>query len=77
MLICAFIGGKMSASKGRSYTEGFILGFFLGIIGLILVWQLPRGEPSPKDGTGKKCPHCGKTVKQDTVICWSCGRTMQ
>ncbi|MDX9992768.1 MAG: hypothetical protein RBS68_12085 [Anaerolineales bacterium] len=34
-VIFAFICGSVSSSKGRFYGEGFALGFFLGIIGLL------------------------------------------
>lgn len=36
-LVCAFIGVKMSGERGRSKPAGFILGLFLGIIGLAII----------------------------------------
>lgn len=67
-IICAFIGGSMNSSKGRSYGEGFALGLLLGFIGLIIVAVLPKTdkaieESKINDGTGKKCPYCAEIIK--------------
>jgi len=41
-IVCAFIAGKISSSKGRTYGEGFVIGLVLGIIGVIIVVVLPK-----------------------------------
>ena len=80
-IICAFIGGNISTSKGRTYGEGFAFGFFLGIIGLITVAVLPKNENALAeskltDGTGKKCPYCAEIIKQEAVVCRYCGKEL-
>ena len=38
--IAAYIAEK----KGRSHTEGFLLGFFLGLLGILLELFFPKRE---------------------------------
>jgi len=35
--ICAFIGGSMAAKRNRSYAGGFVMGLFLGLLGLAII----------------------------------------
>lgn len=58
LCILGFIGHSIGSSKGRG-TSGFWLGFFLGIIGWIIVACLPR-KTDNKGST--KCPECGATI---------------
>ena len=40
-IICAVVGNYIAKEKGRSTAEGFLFGFFGGVIGLIIVALLP------------------------------------
>jgi hypothetical protein len=34
---CAVVAGRISQQRGREYDDGFLLGLFLGIFGVIIV----------------------------------------
>jgi hypothetical protein len=44
-IVCSFAGYKMSESKGREPWLGALLGFALGLIGLIIIAVLPSRKP--------------------------------
>jgi len=79
--ICAFIAGGISSSKGRSYSGGFFVGLFLGIIGVIIVSILPKDEEALEekmlmDGTKKECPYCAEIIWIDAKVCRYCRREL-
>ena len=41
-IITGGIGAFISERKGRPHLEGFLLGFFFGLIGIIITLLLPK-----------------------------------
>lgn len=80
-VIFGFIGKKISVDKGRSPGEGFALGFFLGVIGLIIIFLQSRNleaieQSNIASGLYKKCPYCAEVIKSEAVICKYCGKEL-
>lgn len=48
-IVCGSIGVYVATQKGRGEGEGFLFGFFLGPLGLILLALLPNKERARKD----------------------------
>lgn len=75
--VCGGIAYNMAWKKNRSGLEGFLWGFFLGVIGLVVVALLPAGEPrAPVGMHAFTCPRCN--ARQNipsgvpTFECWQC-----
>lgn len=43
-VITGGIGAYISEKKGRRHTEGFLLGFFFGLIGIVIALILPKQQ---------------------------------
>ena len=67
-LVMGLIGWAIGESKNRGGL-GFILGFFLGFIGWIIVAVLPMA--------GVVCPHCRSTIDASATVCPKCTRQIQ
>jgi hypothetical protein len=52
---------------GGPFSVGLVLGVVLLFLGSTLVYAAARA------GSGRRCPHCGKSVKNGLVICPTCG----
>ena len=68
---------------------GFAIGFILGLVGgiLALVWSPPRPAQtytyatpppmsSPNATPARYCPHCGRSIPPDAVVCPYCGNKL-
>lgn len=76
-VICGLIGSGMASHKNRGGVTGFFLGFFLWIIGIIIVAVMPAAAPPPPKGMKAiRCPRCNaeQNVQADEVSadCWQC-----
>jgi len=63
-VICSCAGALTGRTKGRG-TEGSVLGFFFGPIGLIITLLMPE--------RGLRCPLCKAVVESGAVKCRHCG----
>ena len=75
--VCGGIAYNLAWKKNRSGLEGFLWGFFLGVIGLVVVALLPAGEPrAPAGMQALTCPRCNARQNvpsgAPTFECWQC-----
>lgn len=78
-IFCGVIASNIAKEKGRNLTEGFLLGFFLSYMGLLIVALLPKNEETIENkkifsGTGKMCPYCAEVIREEAIICRFCGK---
>ena len=79
--------GRVGERSKRSFGMCFLLGFFLGIIGVLIVYLIsrPRTARSPANGpdprgarpeaSGRKhvvCPRCGNLIPGEAESCEYC-----
>ena len=72
-LIFGVVCGSVYRNKGGSYASGFALGFFLGLIGLIVVTVLTP-QPQGDSGLKRQCPWCKEGMQPDASVCPHCQR---
>jgi hypothetical protein len=59
MLICGGIAAAIGSAKNHSMLGSFLFGFFLGLIGIFIVWAQPKEPPKPPPGMQVvQCPRC-------------------
>lgn len=76
-LACGFWASAIARKKNRSAGGFFALGFFLGVIGLIVAAVALPGQPGPPAGMrAVVCPRCNARQnadpRQPTFECWQC-----
>jgi hypothetical protein len=86
LILCAVASASIFQRKGRSKIAGFLLGLFLGPIGVVLTFVYPNedyvlakreieeSEDRFANGILKKCPYCAEYIKTEAAICHYCGR---
>jgi hypothetical protein len=72
------VGASIAKGKGNTGCGGFLLGGFLGPIGLLLTFFASDDEAEMRRRTGdtKICPYCAEYVKEAAIVCKHCGRTL-
>ena len=66
--MCGLIAMYLYQQRGRSSVTGFLGGFLLGPLGIVLALVSPSQMP--------KCPHCAEFVKSEALVCKHCGRDL-
>ncbi|WP_082750952.1 zinc ribbon domain-containing protein [Blastomonas sp. CCH1-A6] len=77
-LLCGIASANIASNKGRSSGKGFILGFVLGPLGVLIAFTLASNakgieQKAVSEGTGRKCPYCAELVKLEAIKCRHCG----
>ena len=68
-----FVCENIWAGKGGTKGMGFLLGFFLGVIGIVIVLL---ANPGSSGATGARCPYCAEFVQPTAQVCRHCGRNL-
>lgn len=85
LIIIGHFTGKIAHGKGRDYSSFFLLGFFFGLIGLLIA--LLMGEKTvqkvevinnniPYEEL-KKCKFCAEEIKKDAIFCKHCKNNLE
>ncbi|APE14144.1 hypothetical protein BOH72_01780 [Mycobacterium sp. WY10] len=74
---CGFIASTLAKKKNRSAGGFFALGFFLGVIGIVIAAVVSPGQPAPPPGMRAiTCPRCNAVQNVDPAApeftCWQC-----
>lgn len=70
-IVPIFVAHAIGKPKQRS---GFLYGFFLGWIGVIILALLPASSRVTTGASGqyRECPHCKEKMRRDASVCPHC-----
>ena len=83
---CAFAAYNLAQKKGRSQGAWAAVGFFFGLIGLLVLVCMPSrtddgyiaaGSYAPSGPTPmRSCPYCVARIEASAMACGYCGRSV-
>lgn len=72
--VWGFVAAAIANSKGHSKYLWFALGFFLGLIGVLIIGLMGDvRKPETVVAYMKQCKFCKEPVQMNAVICKHCG----
>jgi len=87
------VAAWLMGTKGRSEFGGFLLGFFLSGVGVLVAAMMPRteeeeirnakriaqvvGQTKEASEGERTCPRCAETVKAKATLCRFCGSELE
>jgi ribosomal protein L32 len=86
LLLCAWFASRIYNKRGRSTLAGFVMGFVLGPVGILLARLIPKNKTELarrrrerrvellQSGMAKECPHCRTLIRANATVCARCGR---
>lgn len=76
-ILCGFLAATIADSRGGSAGVGFVVGLFLGPIGVLIAFFLgdAAGREAKDEAAGIriKCPDCAELVRAEARVCRFCG----
>jgi hypothetical protein len=71
-LLCALGGAIIAEKRGRSPLGWAVVCLFTGLIGLLIVAVIPRGDTTNPAAGRVPCPACREAILPEARICPHC-----